>query len=1191
MASFRICATNGCNARLPDYKNDGHSRCKDCVGHLCTPDNKCEECSLWTEDVFCNYIKHRRQLELTRARKAKIRKLNKDERTGNVKVKQHEISSSVGSSAKSDPSNVIDLDVSRSLVTSFDSSASSLPVPKSPTKPSAPFRDQGNTDLSKRVDDLTVKVNLVFDLLVNKLKSNPQTADLGPMPSPGLSGLAPQSSDVLPEQGSGGTAADGRPQEGTCPLVPSQHLDRSRKRSREPKDSCARVKRSRNAVGSSETRSSPRNARQSSFAEDKSEVRNDVDGNRSHMSPSSNISVVQTRNDKERTNNDVELVNKSVSRHSMDDTSDDRYDGTVARNDVVARDATVARDDAAARNEGRSVDHSVSNVSQGNKETVPRSSPMNLSQLGHFDESVELRLQQICYENHGASPAEKVQLMKKFLKTHDPHNTSWVSARSVRSQSHDDKRRFENSVMSVVTPAKTAATNGSAGRPKAAGKELTTSTTLTKPSANKPVLLSPSGIFHMKSNVQLSKSINVSKPSASSTPKPVTGDNERHYNSLFSVVHKSPPKTPLAVKKAMRMVFGSSNPSSEIHRPSPSPRTTDRPRPRGPSVEDEVSGIVPKHKYVDNPIEPSCKIIQLGSLSPKKGNVVPDFMVKPQSGLSSTVPRITNLSEPMCADSHIGQDKARTALTVPESVILTNVGQNTPVSRVLKSVPQKVPLSSARVPPNVSDTYVSKTTKMPVTCVSQVAPQISTPPVPTQVTITSGLDIFQQSLNPDNEITTTALVDQVFTSSVPQVEGVTRNQGKAKVLAKDTNCPKNDEALESPQLEPLAKTPLGNQTLSVVQALENTVAGAETPTSPPIHSANNKEDLNLIETANVEEDYDEGDDKLSIEEHDLSVWKRLTNKIFAKYPPMEEEPEVDIRTPYQIAFQEPAKKKPQSLRLNNAVMGRMKVLDTVLSKKKELPKSNVTVPPFMKFAAAKYYGTGVYPDTLVQKSSLNSLAGILDDNRTRFLPSAKVCFTAQELEALYKSTFRQLEIWSFATSAFEVLGDCFRELKDKVQGPDVALVEEYGSYISSLDKAGVHGIGEAAHMFSNLILKKREQVISMANKEITEATKSDLLYAPVSSFKLFPPESVKETSQSFRQSTETSALAQAVRAQLLTKKKPFRNFDYRSPLQAFRGRGGRGRKARRGKFQSMPRQNREYFKRRDRYINSARNFQ
>ena len=94
---------------------------------------------MWTEDVFCNYIKHRRQLELTRARKAKIRKLNKGERTGNVKVKQHEISSSVGSSAKSDPSNVIDLDVSRSLVTSFDSSASSLPVPKSPTKPSAPF--------------------------------------------------------------------------------------------------------------------------------------------------------------------------------------------------------------------------------------------------------------------------------------------------------------------------------------------------------------------------------------------------------------------------------------------------------------------------------------------------------------------------------------------------------------------------------------------------------------------------------------------------------------------------------------------------------------------------------------------------------------------------------------------------------------------------------------------------------------------------------------------------------------------------------------------------------------------------------------------------------------------------------------------------------------------------------------------
>ena len=181
-----------CNARLPDLKNDGHSRCKDCVGHICTKDNKCEECSLWTDDVFASYLKHRHKLSLTRARKAKCRKLNKDKRDSkvsddsNVKLKQHELSLSVGSSGKSVPSNVIDLDVSRNLVDSFDSSASSLSVNNTTVEPPAnptPFRDQGNTDLSRRVDKLSNKVNFLVDFLVDKVQSNSDSAGLGSKPS------------------------------------------------------------------------------------------------------------------------------------------------------------------------------------------------------------------------------------------------------------------------------------------------------------------------------------------------------------------------------------------------------------------------------------------------------------------------------------------------------------------------------------------------------------------------------------------------------------------------------------------------------------------------------------------------------------------------------------------------------------------------------------------------------------------------------------------------------------------------------------------------------------------------------------------------------------------------------------------------------------------------------------------------
>ena len=842
MASFRICATSRCNARLPDIKNDGHSRCKDCVGHVCTPENKCEECIVWTDDVFSNYIKHRRQLELTRARQAKNRKLNKDKRTGNVKVSvtdkgkvkvnQHEMSSSVGSSAKSDPGNIIDLDVSRSLVYSFDSSTSSLSVPnapinQSPNKPSAPLRDQGNTDLSKRVDDLTAKVNLVVDLLVNKLKSNPQVADLQPMPSRELVGLAPQLPDVLLEPSSGGTAADGRLREGTCPLVASQHLDRSRKRSREPKDAYARIKRSRRAVGSAETRS--RNARQSFLTDDDNENRNaDVsdnevrnDGSKDHSSMKfvSPGNVDNVRNDTVKVRNVIETVNESVSRDLTNDDTGRRYDGAVAKGDaVVARDAGVA-----ARNDG-SIVRDISNVSQGKVDSALRSSSLNLSQVGNFEESMEIRLRQICYENAGLSSEEQMTLMRKCLKTHDPHNTSWVSNRSVRSKSRDERKGLQNSVMSCASPVKSSATKVSTWTSKTPGKVLPNPVNTIKPSGSKPVRLSPSGIVPINSDSQLGELLNISKPSASSTPK-----SDSDLNSLLSVVHKSPPKTPLAVKMAMRMAFGTSNPSSEVHRPMSSPRVTDRHR----SVRDEVSEVAPQYMEQNrtNPVETSCKIIQLGALSPKKGNFPPKVTVESQSEQLSCVSRLLNQSNTVHANSHILQDKAGNQLNRPKSGILTSDFQNAPGSCVPNSVSQNVTSSGAGVR-GVSGTLISQSTG-PVTYVHQGAPQASIPRLSAPITITSGLDTVQQVSNPDKEINVNLVVSQVSPSSVPRTEGLVYSQGIATNLTRESSGSKHNEVLEPSQLNPPPRTPSGNQPLSVLQTSGAPAAVTEADTPRP----------------------------------------------------------------------------------------------------------------------------------------------------------------------------------------------------------------------------------------------------------------------------------------------------------------------------------------------------------------------
>ena len=96
-----------------------------------------------------------------------------------------------------------------------------------------------------------------------------------------------------------------------------------------------------------------------------------------------------------------------------------------------------------------------------------------------------------------------------------------------------------------------------------------------------------------------------------------------------------------------------------------------------------------------------------------------------------------------------------------------------------------------------------------------------------------------------------------------------------------------------------------------------------------------------------------------------------------------------------------------------------------------------------------------------------------------------------------------MEVWSFATSAFEVLGHCFKDILNRVSESDKALVEEYLYYVGCLDKAGRHAIGEAVQVFSNLIVKKRELVLNKSSKGIPDSTKNSLLFSPVSPLNAF----------------------------------------------------------------------------------------
>ena len=52
-----------CNIRMSSILPDKHTLCTSCRGNECTINNKCFECSAWTDDVMHKYVKRRKSLD------------------------------------------------------------------------------------------------------------------------------------------------------------------------------------------------------------------------------------------------------------------------------------------------------------------------------------------------------------------------------------------------------------------------------------------------------------------------------------------------------------------------------------------------------------------------------------------------------------------------------------------------------------------------------------------------------------------------------------------------------------------------------------------------------------------------------------------------------------------------------------------------------------------------------------------------------------------------------------------------------------------------------------------------------------------------------------------------------------------------------------------------------------------------
>ena len=178
----------------------------------------------------------------------------------------------------------------------------------------------------------------------------------------------------------------------------------------------------------------------------------------------------------------------------------------------------------------------------------------------------------------------------------------------------------------------------------------------------------------------------------------------------------------------------------------------------------------------------------------------------------------------------------------------------------------------------------------------------------------------------------------------------------------------------------------------------------------------------------------------------------LKNRIVKKYPVIKTETKIVEKSSFQAAF-EKDKTKSIPLRMTSAVTLRLAAIDEELKIKKASSSSTITFSPYLKSKDFRYYATEISPEFEAQASVLASMAGVLDQFRVKKIKNSKVAFKFTELDSIFKSAFRALEIWSYASASFEVLGDCFLNLREKLPQEHKEVAIQYASLLRCIDIA------------------------------------------------------------------------------------------------------------------------------------------
>ena len=198
--------------------------------------------------------------------------------------------------------------------------------------------------------------------------------------------------------------------------------------------------------------------------------------------------------------------------------------------------------------------------------------------------------------------------------------------------------------------------------------------------------------------------------------------------------------------------------------------------------------------------------------------------------------------------------------------------------------------------------------------------------------------------------------------------------------------------------------------------------------------------------------------------------------------------------------------------------GVLKPLIKILAGNKDAINPATSFPLFLKRSTASSYFTGEAPSAGWDNSLLTELEGILDKDRRQNLQDTKVILSIQETDQYIKSLHRTVDIWSFLNwsvgSIWSALDKLMNSISDRLSTAEINEANDVLDFLSVSDTALKHGLGETAYSYTNMVHKKRSQILSFSSRDVSKVHKAALLYSPVDGPKIFPDEVVRQTAVS-----------------------------------------------------------------------------